>query len=126
MTSDATSSTRSPLREAMRTGGRELSGYWGWFLILGVLWTGFGMYVLSYRVGSLAAVAALVGVAFLFGGIPQLAVSYPAAPRGRVAERGLRARGGEGVSARGHAGMMGHACRARTWTERCWPPSRRS
>jgi uncharacterized membrane protein HdeD (DUF308 family) len=74
MTSDATSS-RSPLREAMREGGRELSGYWGWFLILGILWTGFGMYVLSYRVGSLAAVAALVGVAFLFGGITQLAVA---------------------------------------------------
>ncbi len=33
------------------------------------------MYVLSYRVGSLAAVAALVGVAFLVGGITQLAVA---------------------------------------------------
>jgi uncharacterized membrane protein HdeD (DUF308 family) len=75
MTSDLTSSTRTPLREAMRTGARELSGYWGWFLVLGILWTGFGMYVLSYRVGSLAAVAALVGVAFLFGGITQLAVA---------------------------------------------------
>jgi uncharacterized membrane protein HdeD (DUF308 family) len=52
MTSDATSSTRSPLREAMREGGRELSGYWGWFLILGILWIGFGMNVLSYRGGS--------------------------------------------------------------------------
>jgi uncharacterized membrane protein HdeD (DUF308 family) len=72
MTSDVTSSTRTPLREAMRTGARELSGYWGWFLILGILWTGFGMYVLSYRVGSLAA---LVGVAFLVGGITQLAVA---------------------------------------------------
>ena len=39
------------------------------------MWTLFGMYVLSYRVGSLAAVAALVGVAFLFGGITQLAVA---------------------------------------------------
>jgi uncharacterized membrane protein HdeD (DUF308 family) len=59
----------------MRQGGRELSGYWGWFLILGILWTLFGTYVLSYRVGSLAAVAALVGVAFLFGGITQLVVA---------------------------------------------------
>jgi len=33
------------------------------------------MFVLSYRVGSLAAVAALVGVAFLFGGLTQLAVA---------------------------------------------------
>src|SRR5215216_5132432 len=74
MTGDVTPS-RIPLREAMRTGGRELSGYWGWFLVLGILWTGFGMRVLSYRVGSLAAVAALVGVAFLVGGITQLAVA---------------------------------------------------
>jgi uncharacterized membrane protein HdeD (DUF308 family) len=75
MTSDATPSTRSPLQQAIREGGRELSGYWGWFLILGILWTGFGMYVLSYRVGSLAAVATLVGVAFLVGGITQLVVA---------------------------------------------------
>jgi uncharacterized membrane protein HdeD (DUF308 family) len=75
MTSDATSSTRSPLPEAMREGARELSGYRGWFLVLGIVWTLFSMYVLSYRVGSLAAVAALVGVAFLFGGITQLAVA---------------------------------------------------
>jgi uncharacterized membrane protein HdeD (DUF308 family) len=74
MTNDVTSS-RSPLREAMRAGGRDLSAMWWWFLVLGVLWTGFGMYVLSYRVGSLAAVAAFVGVAFLFGGITQLVVA---------------------------------------------------
>ena len=33
------------------------------------------MYVLSYRVGSLAAVATLIGVAFLVSGITQLAVA---------------------------------------------------
>jgi uncharacterized membrane protein HdeD (DUF308 family) len=54
---------------------RDLSGVWWWFLTLGVLWTLLGMYVLSYRVGSLAAVAALVGVALLFGGVAQLAVA---------------------------------------------------
>jgi uncharacterized membrane protein HdeD (DUF308 family) len=59
----------------MRDGARDVSGYWGWFLVLGVVWTLFGMYVLSYRVGSLAAVAGLVGVAFLFGGVTQLAVA---------------------------------------------------
>ena len=79
MTGDTTSATipspRSPLREAMRTDARELSGYWGWFLVLGILWTLFGMYVLSYRVGSLAAVAAFVGVAFVFGGTTQLVVA---------------------------------------------------
>src|SRR6266540_475130 len=69
MTSDATPSG------TMRAGVQDLSAIWWWFLVLGVLWTLFGMYVLSYRVGSLAAVAALVGVSFLFGGVTQLAVA---------------------------------------------------
>jgi uncharacterized membrane protein HdeD (DUF308 family) len=63
------------LRGTVRTGVREASAMWWWFLALGVLWTWYGMFVLSYRVGSLAAVAALVGVAFLLGGITQLAVA---------------------------------------------------
>ena len=56
-------------------GMRSISAGWWWFLILGVLWTWFGMFVLSYRVGSITAVAAFVGVAFLFGGVTQLAVA---------------------------------------------------
>jgi uncharacterized membrane protein HdeD (DUF308 family) len=70
MTSDA--APASTLRDTVRAGVRDLSGVWWWFLALGVAWTLFGTYVLSYRVGSLAAVAALVGVAFLFGGVSQL------------------------------------------------------
>jgi len=73
MTSDATPS--NALRDTMRAGVRDLSAVWWSFLTLGVLWTLFGMFVLSYRVGSLAAVAAFVGVAFLFGGLTQLAVA---------------------------------------------------
>jgi len=73
MTSDATSS--GPLQESVRAGVRDLRVVWWWFLILGILWTWLGMYVLSYRVGSLSAVAVLVGVAFLFGGITQLIVA---------------------------------------------------
>jgi uncharacterized membrane protein HdeD (DUF308 family) len=73
MTSGAPPSTS--LQETLRAGVRDLSVVWWWFLILGVVWTWFGMYVLSYRVGSLAAVAALVGVSFLFGGITQLAAA---------------------------------------------------
>jgi uncharacterized membrane protein HdeD (DUF308 family) len=63
------------LRDTFRTEVREVSAVWWWFLILGIVWTGLGMFVLSYRVGSLATVAALVGVAFLFGGIAQLVVA---------------------------------------------------
>jgi uncharacterized membrane protein HdeD (DUF308 family) len=73
MTSNATPA--DTLRNTVRAGVRDLSAVWWWFLTLGVLWTLFGTYVLSYRVGSLAAVAALVGVAFLFGGITQLMVA---------------------------------------------------
>jgi uncharacterized membrane protein HdeD (DUF308 family) len=63
------------LLDALRGGVREVSGVWWWYLILGIAWTWYGMFVLSYRVGSLTAVAALVGVAFLFGGFGHLAVA---------------------------------------------------
>ena len=66
---------RDALGDSVRTGIREVSAVWWWFLGLGVAWTLFGTYVLSYRVGSLAAVVALVGVAFLFGGVSQLVVA---------------------------------------------------
>jgi uncharacterized membrane protein HdeD (DUF308 family) len=73
MTTDV--KTRDVARDAARTGIREVTAIWWWFLILGILWTGLGMFVLSYRVGSLAVVAALGGVAFLFGGVAQLVVA---------------------------------------------------
>jgi hypothetical protein len=63
------------MREMMRGEVREMSADWWWFLLLGILWTLFGMFVLSYRVGSVTAVAAFVGAAFLFGGITQLALA---------------------------------------------------
>ena len=70
MTTEATPSIS--LRRTMQAGVRDLSGVWGWYLALGVLWTVLGAYVLSYRAGSLQAVAALAGVSFLFGGLTQL------------------------------------------------------
>jgi uncharacterized membrane protein HdeD (DUF308 family) len=76
MTSNASNATPSnPVQDAVRSGVRDLSAVWWWFLTLGVLWTLFGTYVLSFRVGSLAAVAAFVSVAFLFGGVTQLMVA---------------------------------------------------
>jgi uncharacterized membrane protein HdeD (DUF308 family) len=73
MSSEATPS--GTLWDTVRAGVRDLSAIWWWFLTLRILWTWFGMFVLSYRVGSLAAVAVFVGVAFLFGGLTQLAVA---------------------------------------------------
>ena len=78
--------TERPRR--IRTGAREVSAMWWWFLVLGVMWIWFGMLVLSYRVGSLAAVAAFVGVAVLFGGITQ--------PVARSSWRWARARADRG------------------------------
>jgi uncharacterized membrane protein HdeD (DUF308 family) len=73
MTSDVRRTDDLP--GSVRSGMREVSAAWWWFLVLGILWTGLGIFVLSYRVGSLAVVATLVGVTFLFGGIAQLVVA---------------------------------------------------
>jgi uncharacterized membrane protein HdeD (DUF308 family) len=61
-----------PLRDTIRDGARDASAASPWLVALGALWIWFGMFVLSYKVGSLVAVATFVGVAFLFGGITQL------------------------------------------------------
>jgi uncharacterized membrane protein HdeD (DUF308 family) len=64
-----------------RTGGlsrdavRGLTGSWWLFLILGVLWILFGMFVLSYNVGSLLALAIFAGVTFLMTGVTQIMAS---------------------------------------------------
>jgi uncharacterized membrane protein HdeD (DUF308 family) len=62
-------------RHTLRTEVRNVSATWWQFLILGVLWIVFGTFVLTYQVGSLAAVAGLVGTAFLFGSVAQLVVA---------------------------------------------------
>jgi uncharacterized membrane protein HdeD (DUF308 family) len=67
--------TLDPVADTVRAGAREASAVWWWTLPLGALWIWFGTFVLSYRVESLAAVAAFVGVAFLGGGITQLVVA---------------------------------------------------
>jgi uncharacterized membrane protein HdeD (DUF308 family) len=63
------------VRHTLRTDVRNVPATWWQFLILGALWIIFGTFVLTYQVGSLAAVAALVGTAFLFGGVAQLVVA---------------------------------------------------
>ena len=51
---------------------RGLASSWWLFLIIGILWILFGMFVLSYNVGSLLALAVFAGVTFLMTGINQL------------------------------------------------------
>jgi uncharacterized membrane protein HdeD (DUF308 family) len=55
-------------REALR----GVTGAWWLFLILGILWILFGMFVLSYNVGSLLALAVFAGVTFIMTGINQI------------------------------------------------------
>jgi uncharacterized membrane protein HdeD (DUF308 family) len=51
---------------------RGITRAWWLFLILGVLWILFGMFVLSYNVGSLLALAIFAGVTFIMTGINQI------------------------------------------------------
>jgi len=51
---------------------RGMTGSWWLFVVLGILWILFGMFVLSYNVGSLLALAVFAGASFLATGITQL------------------------------------------------------
>ena len=51
---------------------RGVTRAWWLFLLLGVLWILFGMFVLSYNVGSLLALAIFAGVTFIMTGINQI------------------------------------------------------
>ncbi len=51
---------------------RELGRVWWLLLIVGIVWVLFGMFILSYRVGSLLALAVLAGITFIMGGIAEL------------------------------------------------------
>jgi uncharacterized membrane protein HdeD (DUF308 family) len=51
---------------------RGMAGSWWLFLLIGILWILFGMFVLSYNVGSLFALAVFAGVTFLMTGITQV------------------------------------------------------
>jgi uncharacterized membrane protein HdeD (DUF308 family) len=55
-------------REAIRGVTRT----WWLFLILGVLWILFGMFVLSYNAGSLLVLAIFAGITFIMTGINQI------------------------------------------------------
>jgi uncharacterized membrane protein HdeD (DUF308 family) len=51
---------------------RGVTGVWWLFLIFGIIWILFGMFVLSYNVGSLLALALFAGVTFVLTGINQI------------------------------------------------------
>jgi uncharacterized membrane protein HdeD (DUF308 family) len=51
---------------------RGVTGVWWLFLIFGIIWILFGMFVLSYNVGSLLALALFAGVTFVLTGVNQI------------------------------------------------------
>lgn len=66
---------KDPVGDELRGESHKMSAVSVGSLALGLLWVGYGMFVLSFRVGSLAAVAALAGASLLFGGISQLVIA---------------------------------------------------
>jgi uncharacterized membrane protein HdeD (DUF308 family) len=54
---------------------RELGRSWWAFLLLGIVWVLFGLFVLSYRVGSLLALAIMAGVVFILSGVAEMAAA---------------------------------------------------
>jgi uncharacterized membrane protein HdeD (DUF308 family) len=61
-----------PAGAVSRDAVRGLTSSWWLFLVLGVLWILFGMFVLSYNVGSLLALAVFAGITFVMTGITQV------------------------------------------------------
>ena len=53
---------------------RDMTRLWWLYLVFGVLWILFGMWLWSYRVGSLVALAALIGVTFIFSGVTEIII----------------------------------------------------
>ena len=70
-----TTGTRAASRDTLR----GVASSWWLFLALGVLWILFGMFVLSYNVGSLLALAVFAGFTFIATGVTQLLSAVRAA-----------------------------------------------
>jgi uncharacterized membrane protein HdeD (DUF308 family) len=53
---------------------RQVTDLWWVYLIFGIVWILFGMWLWSYRVGSLVALAVLIGVTIMFSGITEIMI----------------------------------------------------
>jgi uncharacterized membrane protein HdeD (DUF308 family) len=58
-----------------RAAARDIARTWWLFLVIGIIWILFGMFVLTYNAGSLLAVAILAGFTFIFTGINQVVIA---------------------------------------------------
>ena len=69
------SNQATPTHDGPLEVARQFGASWWMFLLLGIAWVLFGMFVLSYRVGSLLALAVFAGVAFVMSGVAELAAA---------------------------------------------------
>ena len=69
MSDTSVPATRVPLTRDTILG---LARTWWLCLLLGILWILFGMFVLSYNVGSLLALAVVTGITFIAAGVNQV------------------------------------------------------
>jgi uncharacterized membrane protein HdeD (DUF308 family) len=53
---------------------RTLTPFWWLYLVTGIFWILFAMWLWSYRVGSLVALAWLIGFTILFNGITEIMI----------------------------------------------------
>ena len=54
---------------------REIGGIWWLTLIVGIIWTIYGMFVLSLRPTTIWSLAILIGISFILGGVAQIMVA---------------------------------------------------
>lgn len=76
--SDSNQYVDEPVQETVRGETRKVTTVSWVTLIGGLLWIAYGVFVLSYRTGSLVSVAVLIGAAFIAGGISMLVVASKA------------------------------------------------
>jgi uncharacterized membrane protein HdeD (DUF308 family) len=62
--------------DATRDVARQVGHLWWFYLVLGILWTWFGMVILSYRPGTVVALAVLAGCAFIASAITMFITAY--------------------------------------------------
>jgi uncharacterized membrane protein HdeD (DUF308 family) len=64
--------TASPRREA----GADRAARWWWlYVVSGVIWTLYGLFVLSLRPNTVLSLAILAGISFIFGGVAQFFIA---------------------------------------------------
>jgi uncharacterized membrane protein HdeD (DUF308 family) len=58
----------------MTTMLRQAAKMWWLYLVFGIVWILFGMGLWSYRVGSIVALAVLIGVTMIFNGVTEIVI----------------------------------------------------